>query len=189
VPANLTLQYKEADGLLLVLDIAADDLEVSWSTLGELLQRARVWPSVRPLPADALPSTVVRPVLVIANKRDLDPDGTFAALARRAIGADLPFFPISAARGDCCQELRPVLFGELRRIRVYTKEPGYKYQPTRPFVLASVATVHDLALAIHRDVADRLRFARIWGKQARFDGQQVDREHVLADGDVVELHT
>jgi len=56
-----------------------------------------------------------------------------------------------------------------------------------PFVLPEGATVNDLALLVHKDVAERLRFARIWGK-ARFDGQQVDRHHVLSDRDVVELH-
>jgi len=30
-------------------------------------------------------------------------------------------------------------------------------------------------------------YARVWG-QAGFDGQQVGREHPVADGDVVELH-
>jgi len=32
-----------------------------------------------------------------------------------------------------------------------------------------------------------LRFARIWGS-GRFDGQSVQRDHVLADRDVIELH-
>jgi ribosome-interacting GTPase 1 len=32
-----------------------------------------------------------------------------------------------------------------------------------------------------------LRYARVWGK-AVFDGQQVGREHPVADGDVIELH-
>ncbi len=58
----------------------------------------------------------------------------------------------------------------------------------RPFVLARGATVYDLACAVHKDIAARLKYARIWG-HARFDGQQVDRDHVLADRDVVELHT
>ena len=39
-----------------------------------------------------------------------------------------------------------------------------------------------------KEVAERLRYARIWGS-AKFDGQRVDRDHVLADRDVVELHT
>ena len=49
------------------------------------------------------------------------------------------------------------------------------------------ATVHDLALQVHKDIAARLKYARLWGS-AKFEGQQVDREHVLNDRDVVELH-
>jgi ribosome-interacting GTPase 1 len=177
-----------ADGLLLVLDVAADDLEPSWAALVELLRRARVWPAARPLPADASPLTAVLPVLALGNKCDLDPDGTFAALAREAVGADLPFHPVSAARGDGLEALRAVLFKELRRIRVYTKEPGHRHEPSKPFVLRAGATVNDLALAIHKDIAARMKFARIWGRGARFDGQQVEKGHALDDGDVVELH-
>ena len=47
--------------------------------------------------------------------------------------------------------------------------------------------IHDLARAVHKEIAERLRYARIWGS-ARFDGQQVDRDHALVDRDVVELH-
>jgi len=178
-----------ADGLLLILDTAADDLETSWAALRDLLQKARVSPADRPLPADASPLAAPRPVLVLANKCDLDDDGTYAALAREAVGPDLPFFSVSALRGDGLDALRPVLFRRLGRIRVYTKEPGHKHERTKPFILPRAATVHDLALSIHNDIANRLKFARIWGNHARFEGQQVDRGHSLADGDVVELHT
>ena len=79
------------------------------------------------------------------------------------------------------------LFAGLGRIRIYAKEPGKKPDFARPFVLEADSTVHDLARVVHKDIAENLRFARIWG-HARFDGQQVDRHHVLADRDVVELH-
>jgi ribosome-interacting GTPase 1 len=177
-----------ADGLLLVLDVAADDLEPSWAALSDFLHKARVWPACRPLPADASPLTAVRPVLLLANKADLDPDGTFAALAREAVGPDLPFHPVSAVRGDGLEALRTVLFRELGRVRVYTKEPGHKHEPSKPFVLPAGATVQELATQIHKDIAARLKFARIWGRHARFEGQQVDKGHVLEDRDVVELH-
>jgi len=68
-----------------------------------------------------------------------------------------------------------------------SKEPGKKADHERPFVLRRGATVHELALHVHKDIAARLKYARLWGS-ARFDGQQVDREHVLNDRDVVELH-
>jgi ribosome-interacting GTPase 1 len=177
-----------ADGLLLVLDVAADDLDASWRALAELLERARVWPRSRPVPAGASPLLVQRPVLVLANKCDLDGDGTFAQLAREAVGPEWPFHAVSALRGDGLDALRPILFAELRRVRVHTKEPGKPADAGRPFVLAAGATVEDLARLVHQDLAARLKFARIWGRTARFDGQQVDRHHALDDGDVVELH-
>ena len=83
--------------------------------------------------------------------------------------------------------MRRALFETLGRIRIYAKEPGKKADVARPFVLPHGATVHDLALHVHKEIAERLKYARIWGS-SRFDGQQVDREHALADRDVVELH-
>jgi len=175
-----------ADGVLLVLDITADDVEPSVRLLEDLLARSRVWPRSRPLPAGAPPLLAQKPVLALGNKADLD-DGTFAALAREALGPDLALLPVSAGRGDGLEPLRGLLFRELRRIRVYTKEPGHKPDRGRPFVLPEGATVHDLAAHVHKDLAERMKYARVWG-HALFDGQQVDRHHVLVDRDVVELH-
>lgn len=179
---------RAADGVVVVVEVDADAPEEDWRAVAELLDRARVWPRGRPRPADASPLVEDRPVLVAANKRDLDPDGTFAALAREAIWPELPFLPVSATRGDGLEALRPPLFRELRRIRIRTKEPGHLPDPGRPFVLSAGATVEDLARLVHGDLAARLHFARIWGAHARFPGQQVDRHHVLEDLDVVELH-
>ena len=127
-------------------------------------------------------------MFLVLNKRDADADGTFAELALETTGRDLPAFRVSAERGEGLEALRPLLFRELHRVRVHTKEPGHKADLGKPFVLAEGATVGDLATLVHQDLAARLKFARIWGSHARFDGQQVDRHHPLADGDVVELH-
>ena len=176
----------DADGILLVLDVTDGDAAAASRLLFGVLERARVWPAARPRPLDAPSFLVSKPVLVLGNKAE-DDDGTFAALAREAAGEDLPFFPVSAVTGTGLEPLREVLFRELRRIRVYPKEPGKKADLVRPFVLPTGATVHDFAAHVHKEIADRLKFARIWG-HAKFDGQQVDRHHVLADKDVVELH-
>jgi ribosome-interacting GTPase 1 len=176
-----------ADGVLLVLDVAADDVEEGVRAVLEVLDRARVWPLGRPFPPDPSPLLALRPVLVLGNKSDLDDDGVFAELAREAIPG-LPFFPVSALRGDGLDALRPLLFRELHRIRVHTKEPGHAPDAGKPFVLPEGATVEDLAERVHQDLRSRLKFARLWGPHARFEGQQVDRRHPLGDGDVVELH-
>ena len=182
--ANLV---RNADGVLLVLDPTADDLDESLAACHGLVERARVWPRAKPLPPDASPLLVVRPVYVVLNKADLDGDGTFQALARESVGDDLPLFTVSAEHGHGLEALRGRLFADLGRIRIYAKEPGKKPDFARPFVLEAGSTVYDLAKAVHKEIAENLRFARIWG-HARFDGQQVDRDHVLADRDVVELH-
>lgn len=176
-----------ADGAVVVLDPTADDVEPAFAAVLEILSRGHVWPRGREAPPRASPLLVGRPVLVVATRRDLDEDGTFAALALEAVGPSLPFFSVSATRGDGLDALRPELFRALERIRVYTKEPGKKPDRGKPFVLPAGATVHALAELVHHDVAAHLKFARIWG-HARFEGQQVDRHHVLADQDVVELH-
>jgi hypothetical protein len=183
----MTNLVRNADGVLLVLDPTADDVEESLAACRGLLERARVWPRSRPLPADATPLLVTRVVYAVVNKIDLDPDGTFAALARDSVGEEFPVLLVSAEHGAGLEELRRTLFADLGRIRIYAKEPGKKPDRERPFVLPRGATVHDLAQAVHKEIAESLKFARIWG-HARFDGQQVDRDHVLADRDVVELH-
>jgi ribosome-interacting GTPase 1 len=187
VEAWLPNLVRGADGVLIVVDVAGDDVEEGVRAALEVLDRARVWPIGRPFPPDASPMLALRPVIAVGNKADLDEDGVFAELAREAIPG-LPFLAVSALRGDGLDALRPRLFRELHRIRVHTKEPGHAPDAGKPFVLPEGATVEDLAERVHHDLRARLKFARLWGPHARFEGQQVDRRHPLGDGDVVELH-
>jgi ribosome-interacting GTPase 1 len=57
--------------------------------------------------------------------------------------------------------------------------------------------VIDFAASVHKDFVTGLKSARIWGSplsavpssgSAKHPGQPVERDHPLADGDVVELH-
>lgn len=57
---------------------------------------------------------------------------------------------------------------------------------TAPFVIPTGTTVQELAEMIHKDFVAKLRYARIWGEAVR-DGQMVQRDYTLRDGDVVEL--
>ena len=41
---------------------------------------------------------------------------------------------------------------------------------------------------LHKSFLDRFKFARVWGKSAKFDGQKLMTGHKLKDGDIVELH-
>src|SRR2546422_6253590 len=128
-----------------------------------------------------------KPGLVVANK--LDVAGAAARLQRfrEFIGDRLSVFPVSAKHGTGVEDLRLTLFGLLGVIRVYSKPPGRKADNSTPFILRRGATVLDAAEAIHKDFVARLKYARLWGKD-EYQGQMVGREHVLEDGDVLELH-
>lgn len=43
-------------------------------------------------------------------------------------------------------------------------------------------------MTVHKEIAETLKYARVWGKNV-FDGQMVPRDYVLNDGDVVVLYT
>ena len=72
-------------------------------------------------------------------------------------------------------------------IRVYSKVPGKPPDLREPFVLPVGSTVLDMARTVHKELAERLTGARVWGR-GRYDGQHVRRDAPLSDGDTVELH-
>jgi len=49
------------------------------------------------------------------------------------------------------------------------------------------SNLEQFAAKVHKDFLQNFKTARIWGKDV-FDGQLVGRDHILYDGDVVELH-
>ena len=85
------------------------------------------------------------------------------------------------------EELRTAIYMFLNVIRVYTKRPGKPADMDSPFTCPAGSTVPQMAELVHRDFAEKLKSARIWGTGV-FDGQTVTRDHVLHDKDVVELH-
>jgi len=94
---------------------------------------------------------------------------------------------ISAKSGTGLEELRGKVFEVLDIIRVYTKTPGQKPDLTDPIILKRGSTLADAAEDVHKDFLAKLKFARLWGS-GKHDGVMVKRDHVLEDGDIIELH-
>ena len=178
---------RNADGTMLLLDPSAPEAPEQAEQLRAFLARGRVIPRGRPVPEELAINGRVQPVLLVLTHRDLDPDPEMVDLLRGTVGIDLPHHAISIPRGDGLEPLKRALWDALGVIRVYTKEPHHPPDTDRPFVLKRGANVIDLAHLIHKDIAATFRFARVWGS-AKFDGQQVERDHLLADRDVVEIH-
>ena len=127
------------------------------------------------------------PTVLIANKSDLDPDPDEVKILEELLGLRFPALTVSAETGAGLGELGPFLFRALEVVRVYTKSPGKPADDDKPFTARRGDTVLDVAKLVHKDIARDLKFARMWGKDV-FDGQQVGHEHLVADGDLVELH-
>ena len=188
-----------ADAALVVIDLADPACIEQYADVGELLRERRVrlsagWDDAKrgaaiEAPADDDPFALRLPALVVANKIDRIADvdaeiGVFRELAQVAY----PMLAVSAQTGRGLAEIVPWLFTHLGIARVYTKLPGKPADRQRPFTLRHGQTVRDVARLVHHDLEQSLRYARVFHHHAGFEGQQVGPDHVLADGDVVELH-
>ena len=98
------------------------------------------------------------------------------------------YWMFSARSEEDPARLQQAIFETLDIVRVYTKSPGKQAERLAPVILAQGSTVMDFAREIHKDFAQKLNYARVWGRD-KYDGQRVTRDYVLEDEDVVELHT
>ncbi len=131
-----------------------------------------------------------KPALVVLNQSDRAGARDAASVFDDLLERKWPLFAVSAHEpaGGAVDLLRQRTFHVLDIIRVRTKQPGKPADPGAPFTLPSGSTVADLARRIHKDLVGSMKFARVWGT-ATFDGQAVQQDHVLVEGDVVEIHS
>jgi len=178
---------RNADAALLVADLSSDDCAHDVAFVREALAKkgirlARTFnPSEQELPRN------VKPTLVVANKLDTARARERLGELRDSLADSFDVAPVSALSGEGIPEFKDALYDFLGIVRVYSKVPGKKADLERPFILKKGSTVLDVARKIHREFGDRLKFARVWGS-GKFDGQVVERDHLIEDGDVLELH-
>ena len=189
-----------ADGCMLVLDLSVPDCIDQVQSIRKMLSERRVtlteaWQSdadadVSSDDDDVIidPFAITLPTLLIATKADLidDIENEIDVLQELA-GSRFPAFATSVVSGRGLDRLGRWLFDALNVVRVYTKAPGRPPDKDKPFTVRRGDTVHDVAVQVHKEIADSFKFARLWGS-GQFSGQQVGRDHVVSDGDVLELH-
>ncbi len=126
--------------------------------------------------------------LIVCTRADLPQAADNWSVLQELRSGPPPMLAVSSATGQGLDDLLARLFTMLHVVRVYAKPPGKPPDKEKPFILPAGSTIGELARMIHKELADRLKFARVWGTHA-FAGQQVHATHVLHDRDVVELHT
>jgi hypothetical protein len=200
---------RNADILSLVIDLTQNPIEQMEIIIQELAKfRIKLlanWAG-KPAPTTTLPYWVGRPTsgdlpgvhqayqrmfekkaIILANKYDL-PDFQAGYQGLRAkYGNNLPVRIVSAESRIGLDELKSEIYHLLNIIRIYSKAPGKEPDFNEPIVLKKGSTVLQAAESIHKDFGHQLKHALIWGS-GKFKGQNISKNHILQEGDVIELH-
>ncbi|MCC6023777.1 MAG: TGS domain-containing protein, partial [Thaumarchaeota archaeon] len=121
--------------------------------------------------------------LIAVNKIDQAAPGSLEEV--KNIAGEIPVVAVSAENGAGLEDLKRQIFNSLDLIRVYTRKAGITSD--KPIILPRNSTIRDLAEIIHRDFAEKMKYARVWGASVKVQGQRVGPDHVLEDGDIVEI--
>ncbi len=177
---------RTADLILLMLDIQ-DYPILQYEDSITLLKNHRIAPEFLKTRIADFESLSFMRMLVIMNKVDNQKfQEDFDAFCELE-NANFPLIPISIENRLNLELLGKRCIEMMALIRIFSKPPGKDPDMRQPYVLTVGATIEEFAGRVHRDFLTHLKTARVWGKQV-YDGQMVGRDHILNDGDIVELH-
>jgi len=128
------------------------------------------------------------PRLMVANKIDLDGARDVLGTLQELYGDRFRYIPVSALTGENVDEFRWAAFDALGVVRMYSKPPGKPPDLSKPYILRRGQTVLEAAGLVHRDFAEKLKFARLYRLSGEPSGLMVDRNHVVQDKDILEFH-
>lgn len=179
---------RNADILLLFFDITDENILENLDAIEEKLNGKKI--KLGSIEVDSSPSdeTVIKRTIVVLNKIDLSNYQENLKMMHELLSEKFVVLPVSIKEMKGLDELKKLLFKGLKVIRVYTKQPAKKAELDKPYLMNIGSTILDLAEKVHKDLAQNLKFARIWG-EGKIDGQRVNRDYLLKDKDIVEIHT
>jgi ribosome-interacting GTPase 1 len=177
--------YRNCDLIAVCIDLSADVTEQMQICLDFLESRNLLIDEQTPA-LDSFGNVLGKRAFCICTKCDITGPGAIETL-KQFSKHPFEFVEISTKTGAGLDKLPAVFFSLLGIIRIYAKPPGKKADMDEPFTLPAGSTVMDLATAIHRELVDKLKFARMWGTGV-YKGQNVQKNHVLNDKDIIELH-
>ena len=124
------------------------------------------------------------PAIKVLNKIDLAGKSKLEQVKKKL----KPDLCVSAEKDAGIKELKELIFKKLNFIRIFCKQVGKKADLEIPLIMKKGITIKDMCEKLHKDFVTKFKFARVWGKSAKFPGQKFMLKHELKDGDVVELH-
>lgn len=180
---------KYADFVILVVDLGSEDVLDQVDAVLKKLDESRIRLTAKEeeVESNELSDKFCKKTMILGNKSDLEDAEERLQMLKELYAENFPVVSVSAKELEGLKELKKKVYEELNIIRVYTKEPGKSADMTDPIVLKRGSMLMDAARVIHKDFAYKLKYAKMWGS-SKFNGQQVDRNHPLEDGDIVEFH-
>jgi ribosome-interacting GTPase 1 len=184
---------RNADALLMVIDLSEDSVP-QMNTLCEILESFKVKPRMlgglieEEEELEFFEDKVShKNTVMVGSKSDFELAEVSLEELRERYGDQFSLISISTRKEETLQSLKRKVFESLHIIRIYTKPPGKPADLTAPYIRPAGSTVEDIAGHVHKDFLEKLAFARLW-RGDKFQGQRVQRDFVLEDGDVIELH-
>lgn len=177
--------YRNCDLIAIVIDLSGDVAEQMAVCL-DFLESRNLLPGGDTAARDEHGNAPGKKTFCIGTKSDIAQPGALE-MVKDLCDYPFEFVEVCVKTGGGMDGLMRKIFELLAIIRIYAKPPGKPPDMADPFTLPVGSTVMDLAQAIHRQLADKLKSARIWGTGVH-DGQNAQRTHVLNDKDIVELH-
>ena len=138
---------------------------------------------MRAVRAEVALAGIETPAFLAATRADEAEPGAIDRL--RTAFPDLDVVAVSVIDDVSLDAFRSAAWALTGLIRVRLRNLGTT--DDEPLALDPGSTVEDVADSVHHDLAVTFVGARVWGPSARFDGQRVGRDHLLQDGDVVEI--
>ncbi len=178
---------KYADYVILVVDLGSEEVLDQIDVILKRLEQSKIKLAAKEEENDELSAHFYKKTMIVGNKNDIPDVEEHLKVLKDLHGDNFLLLSISAKEREGLQELKRKIYEELAIIRVYTKESGKSADMDDPIVLKKGSRLIDAARVIHKDFAFKLKYAKVWGS-SKFDGQKVDRNHPLEDGDVVEFH-
>jgi hypothetical protein len=178
---------RTCDLAVLVISLGDDDLLSQYEFVINRVHEGKVRLGELVAPDPKLPTALEKKTIIAATNTDAPDAETRLALLKDVVKGRVPICLMSILMGNGLKEFLGTAFDTFGLIRAYTKTPGHEPDLTDPVLLPRGGTVGDAARAIHKEIAEKLQFAKIWGKNT-FDGQRVMADHIVEDGDILEFH-
>jgi len=177
--------YRNCDLIAVCIDLSAETAKQLQICLDFLESRNLLIDAETPA-LDEHGNAVGKRAFCICTKSDIAQPNALGTL-KQSCKYPFEFTEISTETGLGLDKLPAMFFNLLGIIRIYAKPPGKKPDMNEPFTLPAGSTVMGLASPIHRELAEKLKLARIWGTGVH-PGQNFQLNHILNDKDIIELH-